>query len=58
MNDSLQADIEADESVADVVKINEAILWSAMKDIYRQQGLDTLETMVDENIAILKCGAE
>lgn len=55
---TLPESIEADESAADVVAINEAILWSAMKDIYRQQGLDTLETMVDENIAILKCGAE
>ena len=49
-------DLEADENAQSIKAINESILWGAMQDIARTQGIEALETVVDDNLAVLKAG--
>lgn len=47
-------DLDAEENAAAVAAVNSSILFGAMKDILRTQGVEALEAMIAENMEVLE----
>lgn len=47
-------DLEAEDNAAAIASVNSAMLFGAMKDIVRTQGMDELKRMIDENYDVLE----